>query len=313
MNNIVFIDANIYLRFYDGNKAELQKLLYSLLEIKEHIFTNLQIANEISRNKLEVANFSLLDYFKSSNITKVNLPKHFDTEILQIQNWNQKSKDLYDEKDRSRKELKDIIHKILKNIMLSQDKVSIVLEQLFKNALIASESEIQLARNRKELGNPPGKFNDPLGDQVTWEQFLKYSINAGNIWFITNDKDYVTNFEGNIYLNSFLYRELISININKGNLQIFCFNSLSQGLKHFDGFSKEKIESLPSNEDLEAISKEELFSQPSLHEAGRRFPIGTRVNEAGEIIQEFVFVPPGFSNPNHYLQYLRMYDSQDIG
>lgn len=311
MKNIVFVDANIYLRFYDSNNAELQKLLDSLLEIKEHIFVNLQIANEVSRNKLEVAHCSLLNYFKSANITKVSLPKHFDTEILQIQNWNQKSKDLYDEQDRIRKELKNLIHETLNNIMLSQDKVSIVLSQLFENALVASESEIQLARNRKELGNPPGKPNDPLGDQVTWEQFLKYSINAESIWIITNDNDYVTNFEGKIYLNSFLYKELISI--GNRNFKLFCFNSLSQGLKHFHEFSQEKIKSLPSNEDLEAISKEELSSQPSLPEAGRRFPLGTRVNEAGEIIQEFIIVPPGFRSPNHYLQYLRAYDSGDIG
>ena len=310
IKNIVFVDANIFLRFYDSNKPEFKNLLDSLLEIKEHIFINLQIANEVSRNKLEVAHCSLQNYLKSANLTRVSLPKHFDTETLQIQNWNQKSKDLYDEQDRIRKEFRNIIHETLNNIMLSQDKLSIVLEQLFENALVASESELQLARNRKELGNPPGKPNDPLGDQVTWEQFLKYSINAESIWIITNDNDYITNFEDKIYLNSFLYRELISIN---KNFNIFCFNSLSNGLKHFREFSKEKIKSLPSNEDLEAISKEELSSQPSLPEPGRRFPVGTRVNEAGEIIQEFIIVPPGFSSPNHYIQYLRAYDSGDIG
>jgi hypothetical protein len=307
MKNIVFIDSNIYLRFYDSNNAELLKLLDSLLEIKENIFVNLQITSEVSRNKLEVAHCSLSKYFKDANITKVILPKHFDTETLQIRNWNQKSKDLYDEQDRIRKELKNLINETLDNIMLSGDKVSRVLDQLFEKAIAASDSEIQLARNRKELGNPPGKPNDPLGDQVTWEQFLKYSINAENIWIITNDNDYIINFEGNIYLNSFLYREIISI--NEGNPKVFCFNSLSEGLRHFQEFSKEKIESLPSKEDLEAISREELSSHSALPEADRRFTIGTRVNEAGKIIQEFIIVPPGFNDPNQYFQYLRAFDS----
>jgi len=306
----IFIDANIYLNFYDSNKAEFKKLLDSLLEIKDYIFVTSQIANEVRRNKLEVAKRSLVGHFDTTKITKVSLPRHFDTEILKIQNWNQESHNLYSQQMQLREALKSLIHETLKTIMLSENQVSKVLEQLFDNALVASESEIQLARTRKELGNPPGKPNDPLGDQVSWEQFLGYFPNAENMWIITNDQDYFTTFDSKSYLNPFLYQELVSM--NNGNSSIFCFNSLAEGLKHFKEFSHDKIESLPSNEALDDISREELSSQAFSIETGKYFPIMT-VNEDGDLIQELMFLPPGFATPNHYIQYLRAYDSNDIG
>lgn len=306
----IFIDANIYLNFYDSNKADFKKLLNSLLEIKKSIFVTMQIASEVRRNKLEVAKRSLTGHFDTAKMTKVSLPKQFDTEILKIQDWNKESHNLHTKQMQLREELKSLIHETLNNIMLSQDRVSQVLEQLFQNAVVASENEIQLAKTRKELGNPPGKPSDPLGDQLSWEQFLEYSSEAENIWIITKDQDYFTNFDNKNYLNSFLAQELISR--NKGNPSIFCFNSLAEGLKNFNEFSDDKIESLPSNEDLEDISKEELSSQPSSVESGRYFPI-MAANEDGDLIQELMFLPPGFATPNHYIQYLRTYDSADIG
>ncbi|MBI4782502.1 MAG: DUF4935 domain-containing protein [Oscillatoriophycideae cyanobacterium NC_groundwater_1537_Pr4_S-0.65um_50_18] len=202
----VFIDANVYLSFFDSNKPGLKKLLDSLMEIKDSLFIGSQIVNEVNRNKLDVAQRSLLNHFKDlSNIKKINLPEHLELKSANLQNWNSQSKEIHEKQKTLQKELEELIHKTLKEIMCSGDKVSQTFHLLFKGALEASEQEIQAARYRREIGNPPGKPNDPLGDQVSWEQFLNCSSSSDNIWIITKDLDYYTAFKDRRYLNAFLY------------------------------------------------------------------------------------------------------------
>jgi len=108
------------------------------------------------------------------------------------------------------------------------------------------------ARNRRELGNPPGKKNDPLGDQVSWEQLLTEVGGVDQVWIISNDADYILNFDGKSYLNPKLGSELISKN---PHIKIHCFQSLAEGLRSFNDLKK--IPSLPSKEELTEISEEE--------------------------------------------------------
>lgn len=62
----------------------------------------------------------------------------------------------------------------MKQISCSEDEVSKALIPIFDKAVAHSPKELQKARNRKEIGNPPGKKGDPLGDQLTWEQILTH-------------------------------------------------------------------------------------------------------------------------------------------
>ena len=303
--NIIFIDANIYLNFYDSNKPELKKLLDSIFEIKSSLFINRQIANEVSRNKLDVAQRSLMNHFKNlSEIKEINLPEQLDMEITSFKDWNNNSKSLHKKQKELQNNLENIIHKTLEKIMLSTDRVSVTFNYIFESAIEISEDEIQAARLRRELGNPPGKPDDPLGDQISWEQFLKHSSKSENIWIITNDSDYYTTFKNKRYLNPFLYDELIKRSNN--NPSIFCFASLAEGLKHFNDFSSEKIDKLPTEEELDNIAEEELSNLPSQIENSRVFPIVER----GEV--KYMHLPPGFQSPNHYIQYLRAFDSDDL-
>ncbi len=50
----VFIDANIYVNFFDSNQSTLKALLDSLVEIKDSLFISSQIVDEVNRNKLDV-------------------------------------------------------------------------------------------------------------------------------------------------------------------------------------------------------------------------------------------------------------------
>ncbi|WP_009633244.1 PIN domain-containing protein [Synechocystis sp. PCC 7509] len=300
----IFIDANIYLNFFDSNKPELKKLLCSLLESKNSLFINAQIVNEVNRNKLGIAQKSLINHFTNlSNIKSSNLPEHLEMESTNLQSWNSQSKKIHQEQEALQKELEALIHKTLEEIMFSNDQVSRTFSLLFEGALEASEPEFQAARLRKELGNPPGKPNDPLGDQISWEQFLNFSRGSEKIWIITNDLDYYTVFKGKRYLNSFLYNELFKAKANPPS--IFCFASLAEGLRHFNENSLEKIDNLPTDEELKLITEEELSSSVAQTEASRFFP----VFEQGKLT--YVYLPPGFKSPNHYIQYLRTYDSEE--
>jgi hypothetical protein len=167
--------------------------------------------------------------------------------------------------------------------MCSNDKFSQIFHLLFEDAVVASEDEIQKARYRREVGNPPGKPDDPLGDQISWEQFKKKSRESENILIITNDRDYYTDFKGEIYLNSFLYNELVKTNTNT-NPSIFCFDSLAKGLDYFRKISSKKIDKLPKEEDLKIIAEEELSNPLPLsndifrqvHDINRQFKQGNQ-------------------------------------
>ena len=303
----IFIDANIYLNFFDSNKPELKKLLDSLLEIKDSLFIGSQIVNEVNRNKLDVAQRSLSNHFNNlSNIKQINLPEHLERESTTIKNWNIQSQDIYEKNKEVNKELEKIIHETLEKIMCSSDKVSHTFRLLFEGDLEASEHEIQAGRYRREVGNPPGKPNDPLGDQVSWEQFKNCSSESEKIWIITKDRDYYTAFKNERYLNSFLYDELVKANTNIATPSIFCFESLAEGLKHFKKNSLEKIDKLPTEEELKIITEEELSDYAAQTEAPNLFSI---VQE-GKLVS--MYLPSGFRSPGHYLQYLRAFDSEEL-
>lgn len=121
------------------------------------------------------------------------------------------------------------------------------------------ESEIERARQRKELGNPPGKKADPLGDQITWEQILIEAQTKKSIWIITRDTDFATNHSGKMFLNTALHKELS----NQDSIEVFCFNDTIEGIKHFIETTKVRAEHLPTPDEQELI-KEENDSLPPL-------------------------------------------------
>jgi hypothetical protein len=63
---------------------------------------------------------------------------------------------------------------------------------MFTKAIAPTDDHLGLARKGKELGNPPGKKSDPLGDQITWEQFINACSKrkVATVWIITRDGDF---------------------------------------------------------------------------------------------------------------------------
>src|SRR5680860_370999 len=156
--NLIFIDTNIYLRFFDSNSKEFKKLLEDLIVVKSNIFVTEQIKVEIERNKLNVFKKSISNYSQNIEIKKVNLPEHIaGNNSEKIEEWNKKRRKIEDENKKLTNEFDVILEENLSNISISKDNVSLKLKSIFKNILIASSEEKELARIRKEIGNPPGK------------------------------------------------------------------------------------------------------------------------------------------------------------
>ncbi|MDD5183660.1 MAG: PIN domain-containing protein [Paludibacter sp.] len=253
--NVLFIDTNIYLRFFDENRKDLKKLLDTLLKVSNNIFITEQIVAEIERNKLQVFKQSISNYTNKLKIDSVVLPEHFATDFnnIEIGNWNKHRKALKNENEKLSKEIDEIIIKNLDLISKSYDSVSKGLEFLYLNAIKASNGEISNARLRRELGNPPGKQLDSLGDQVTWEQFLNKASTYNEVWIITNDSDYLTEYKGTIFLNSYLYSELRNRN---STLKINCFTDLLSGLESYG--KKNNINDLIDKKTVKEIREEEM-------------------------------------------------------
>lgn len=254
--NIILIDANVYLRFYDSSASKLKSLLKTLVELKENIFITEQICSEVQRNKLTAAMNSFSANYKSLGIQKTSLPEHLDNNVDErLKQWNDSRNNIIKEEGKLKKEYSQIVSRTLESIMESTDNVSIELATIFSSAQSASKDEFTAARLRKELGNPPGKSDDPLGDQLTWEQFLtKYSTQE--VWLITTDHDYLTEYSGKSYLNSYLFNEL-KIKSGNGSPKIHIFKSLADGINDYITKLGEKVETLPSNDELDVIRSEE--------------------------------------------------------
>ena len=106
--------------------------------------------------------------------------------------------------------LKRIYGKTVEHVSEGKDKVSVELEKIFKNAIPHNFSQLEAARRRKELGNPPGKNTDPIGDELNWEQILDYAEKEKcSIWIISKDGDFITkSVNGIVFGNPFLLREV---------------------------------------------------------------------------------------------------------
>jgi len=253
---VFFIDANIYLRFYDTASIKLKKHLDTLSDIKEYIFITKQIRDEVVRNKLNVAIKSFISNYKDLGIKKTMLPEHFDEENKNIfSEWNKKKLKIIDQENEIKNEYSDMISGQLISIMNSTDNVSIKLDSIFSLSRSPTEKEMKSAEARKLLGNPPGKASDPLGDQLTWEQFLSI-YNGEDIWVITNDNDFSVEYKNKSYLNPFLYDEIKKLLRGK-EPKINVFRSLSEGLDDFQTKINATMDDSIDSKEMEEIIIEE--------------------------------------------------------
>lgn len=245
----LFIDANQYLKLF-GLVAG-KRLLDSLDEQKDHIFVSEQIADEVCRNKLACAQRFFSANMKDPLSTPV--PDH----LLGISEQEASTiRAAFQHAEEAKSELKKLSGGALNRISQSTDDVSVRLGRLFDGAPKAGPEVLQRARDRKERGNPPGKEEDALGDQITWEQLLAHCSEnkVERIWIITADRDYHVMHDGKALLNSFLYSELVKT--CGTSVEVRCFDDLLKGITDFGKHAGVKAEKLPTEQEATVIKKE---------------------------------------------------------
>lgn len=284
---LLFIDSNIYLRFYDSNQANFKQLLKSLIQLKDKIFITRQIVDEVMRNKSLIFGQTFSNYLKQSSqgLNVLQLPEHLDGKKNEkIKEWNKKRKKIKNQNEALIKELQAIYRSTFLQIVSSTDEVSIGLNEVFKFATSETDEELDKAFKRKKIGNPPGKNGDSVGDQINWEQLLNKVADVQKLIIVSNDYDYFIEIEDELLLNPLLKRELMTAN---PLLEISCFNKLSNGLKSINDNSPSKSLHLPKPNVLQQI----IIDEPQLHlnqqfAEGLDTPSITYFNENQKLIDE---------------------------
>jgi hypothetical protein len=219
-------------------------------EQSKYIFVSQQIADEVARNKLKEAK----DYFSNqlAAVSSTVVPDHLfglsDKETEEIRETLNQAKE-------ASAKLRKLATRALGLISRSEDEVSTQLERLFRGAVRATEAELQRAKERKERGNPPGKPNSPLGDEIVWEQLLAHcgSQKVERVWIVTRDRDYCTEIEKKLLvLNPMLYHELKRIGVS----EIRCFGDLLVASEDFAKNAGVTAKTLPTEKESEEIRKE---------------------------------------------------------
>lgn len=197
---IIFIDTNIYLKFYHYSNAELEELRKLIVLIEEgqiHLIIPRQVLNEYHRNR----ETKIADALKVFREEKLN--NSFPVFFKEYEEFDKMRKAII-EYQSNKKQLLDKVTNQIENFSLKADEI---INELIQKAGIveAEEKQINSAKQRFDLGNPPGK-NNSYGDALNWEILLQ-NIEIGNdLYFLSDDKDYFSEID-NSKFNKFLERE----------------------------------------------------------------------------------------------------------
>ena len=222
---LLFIDANIFLNFYDFHDEDLVQLgkLVDLIKKKEiKLFLTKQVCNEIKKNRESRLGKAYGKFYES----KYFLPmpvfcRHYEeySDIARMQKIINRAK-------------KNLSRKIWENIKNQELKADIVIKDLIGvSKIIDSDKYLEKAIKRYQFGRPPGKKDKSYGDEINWESLLAEVSDEGEFIIISQDGDYSSAIDGN-NLKVCLIDEWASDSKNKK--EIFFYKSLSRFFNEHD-------------------------------------------------------------------------------
>ena len=196
----LFIDTNVFLSFYhmtNEDLIELQKLVRLIGEKEVILHLPQQVIDETWRNRAAKINDSLSPFQKAK--FSLAYPSYCKA---------------YEEYDKMRtlqketeKQHANLIQKIEADVAKRNLKADILLNELFGMAktIERSPSIIAKARERMDLGNPPGKKGS-LGDAINWECLLESVPKGYTLILIADDSDFSSPLD-TYKINEFLAQE----------------------------------------------------------------------------------------------------------
>jgi len=193
----LFIDTNIYLKFYHFTSDELEelnKLIVLVNQKKINLLIPEQVINEFRRNR-EV---KIADALNKLNQQKLN--KTFPVFCKEHSEYKKMTKAIA-EYDSCKKQLLEVLKTEIETYSLKADQIT---SKLFLEAkkIDIQEDLIGKAKLRFDLGNPPGKKKS-YGDALNWESLLKNIPEFQDLYFLSDDKDYISELDSrkfNAYL-----------------------------------------------------------------------------------------------------------------
>jgi len=216
----IFIDTNIYLKFYHYSNTELEELKKLVVLVNEgeiKIYITRQVLNEYTRNR-ETKIADALKTFKEDKLNN-SFPAFFK-EYEEYENMRK----AINEYQKNKKNLLDKLVVEIENHSLKADEI---MTELISSAGIMEPDETVLtrAKQRFDLGNPPGK-NNSYGDAVNWLMLLSHIDIGTDLYFLSDDKDYFSEID-NSKFNNFLKREWNVLKLSR----LFFYKSLSDFIK----------------------------------------------------------------------------------
>jgi hypothetical protein len=249
----IFIDANIYIDFY--TRKSVKTLVPVISQLATHIISTQQVVHEVLRNRVDKTRNLLKEDLKTFTYNKPSLPDFLTKEAI-----DELSPNIYSdlekwEKDaeRIKKLVIDVYRRTIEHVSKGDDEISRALDPIFQSQLVPKTQDIEKARLRKELGNPPGKKQDPIGDELSWEQLLRYrSENSCEIWIVSRDEDFYTlGMNNEVIPNSYLLNEVRDEGPN-----VKFFRDLPTALKQYKSIELPDLE-LPSEDEMQKVIEEE--------------------------------------------------------
>ncbi|MBD3792507.1 MAG: DUF4935 domain-containing protein [Campylobacterales bacterium] len=235
----IFLDANILLdffRFGPDDIAEMEKLVTLIKEKEVRLITNSHLLNEVARNRSKVISQSLNTL--SGNKFSFAPPRICD-DTSKIKEIRKKISD-------ANKLLAEMVLDIKNHAeaeTLAADKLISDLFSASKHKAIGA-ADVEKARLRVKLGNPPGK-PDSLGDAIHWEGLIQEAGGFASI--ISRDADFASPLN-ELAINPFLAQEW------KGKYNYGCINLY----KSLSSFFAEKFPDIRLSTESE---KNELIEQ----------------------------------------------------
>ena len=215
----LFIDSNIFLSFYEFTSEDLTELdkLCRLIESNDmDLLLPQQVVDETWRKREETIDRSFTGFtgfrkklsFRSFPSYCKN-HNHYDS----MRKYQHKLQDLHAEM------VKDL-ERDIENQKLAADSL---LQKLFGLAtkLDRTRQLIECARQRVELGNPPGKRGS-IGDALNWEALLSEVSTGERLSLISGDSDFASPLTKD-HLRDFLRQEWS----DRKNSELYFYRTLS--------------------------------------------------------------------------------------
>ncbi len=246
----IFIDTNIFLNFYrysSDDLEELKKISHLIREGEIILYVTQQIVDEFMRNR----DSAVTESYKKFDEIKVDqsfpyICKTYDEEYKNLRD----SIKLFSEAKNT------LADKLVRDIENNSLKADDVVKNIFTTGEVIEVTTdlLDKAVNRYKLGNPPGK-NDSYGDAINWEILLEKVPNSKSIYFVTDDKDFKSQFDQSKF-NSFLLDEWK----RRKESEVIFYNQLSTFFK--DNYPEIKLrEEEAKNKLIDLLSQSGNFSE----------------------------------------------------